>query len=179
MRVELQGLLEALGAVMDVAGKSRFGADALYSPESAPSWLADPDGFAIAAAAAARTLQAMRPPPDASVADDAEYVKELAETNRAYGAAVAERILRRVASGESADQRTLALRAALGSLVDRINVPANDPRAEGFDHHWVRPMTREQRERHEARLAESRKWEADTWPDDDVPPRNDDAKEGR
>jgi hypothetical protein len=173
-RPELRAILEVLAAVMDVAGRSRFGFDALYAPDSTPDWLEDPDGYAVAVAAAARALDALRPPPDAA-AGDAEYAAKLAETNKSYGEAVAEHILSRVASDEPSDKRTAALREALGPLVGRIASPMVDPRISDFEPVWIRPMTAEQRARLEAQHAKARECEREEpkWPDegDDEAPK--------
>src|SRR5262245_9861645 len=96
IRPELRGLVQLVATVMDVAGCSRFGVDALYAPDSVPDWIDDPSGYAVAAAAADRALAALCPPQDAAA--DAGYAAELAETNRAHGKAVADMILDKVAT---------------------------------------------------------------------------------
>jgi hypothetical protein len=170
IRPEVRGLVELVAAVMDVAGHSRFGVDALYAPETVPSWIDDPSGYAVAVAAAARAFDALRPPQDATAAADPEYAAALAENNRGHGKAVAERILEKVATGAPSDQRTAALREALGSLVERIVLPMVDPAVRDlFEPVWIAPMTAEQRARHEAQLAKAREWkmEEPKWPDED------------
>jgi hypothetical protein len=169
IRPELRGLVELLAAVMDVAGHSRFGVDALYAPETVPSWIDDPSGYAVAVAAAARALDALRPPQDATAAADAEYAAALAENNRGHGKAVAEQILEKVATGAPSDRRTAALREALGSLVERIALPTVDPAVRDFEPVWIAPLTAEQRARLEAQHAKAREWkmEEPKWPDED------------
>jgi hypothetical protein len=172
VRPELRAILKVLAAVMDVAGHLRFGVDALYAPDS-NDWLEDPDGYALAIAAAARALDALRPPPNATAAGDAEYAAKLAEMNKWYGEAVAEHILSRIASDEPSDQRTAALRKALGPLVGRIVSPMVD--RGDFKPVWHRPMTTEQRVRWEAQRAKARESEGEEpkWPDegDDEAPK--------
>jgi hypothetical protein len=120
-RPELSGLLAVLGTVMDVAGKYRFGADAIYAPESLPNWLDDPSGYAAASYAAFRVLEELQPP----TADLPLGLDDgLDDTNKMTGEIIAERILRRIASDEPGPPRTEALRVALGRLVDRIHVAA-------------------------------------------------------
>jgi hypothetical protein len=119
-RPQLSGLLEVLGTVMDVAGKYRFGADAIYAPESLPNWLDDPSGYAAASYAAIRVLEELQP----SNADLPELDAGPDDTNRMTGESIADRILRRIASDEPRPPRTDALRAALGPLVERIQVAA-------------------------------------------------------
>jgi Arc-like DNA binding domain len=84
IRPEFRGLVELVATVMDVAGHSRFGVDALYAPESVPAWIDEPSGYAVAAAAAARVLDALHPPQDATAADPG-YAAALAENNRGHG----------------------------------------------------------------------------------------------
>jgi hypothetical protein len=171
IRPELRGLVQLVATVMDVAGCSRFGVDALYAPDSVPNWIDDPWGYACAAAAAARALAALRPQQDAAA--DAEYAAALAKTNRGHGEAVAAMILDKVATGAPSDRRTAALRKALGSLVERIPSPMVNPAARDFDPVWIAPMTAEQRVRHEAQRAKAREWEEPKWPDEG----DDDASE--
>ena len=95
IRPQLRGLVELLAAVMDVAGHSRFGIDALYAPDTVPAWIDDPSGYAVATAAAIRVLDALNPPQDATAAADPGYATALAENNRGHGKAVAERFSRR------------------------------------------------------------------------------------
>lgn len=125
-RPELSGVLEVLSAVMDVAGKYRFGADAIYAPESLPNWLDDPSGYAAASYAAVRVLEELQPP----TADfPLELDAGLDDTNKMVGESIADRILRRIASDEPRPPRTEALRAALGRLVERIHVAATEAQA--------------------------------------------------
>jgi hypothetical protein len=153
---------------MDVAGHSRFGVDALYAPESVPAWIDEPSGYAVAAAAAARVLDALHPPQDAT-APDPGYAAALAENNRGHGKAVANSILEKIASGAPSDRRTASLREALGPLVERIALPQMHPAVRDFDPVWIQPMTTEQRARHEAQHARARGWkqeEEPKWPDE-------------
>jgi Arc-like DNA binding domain len=168
IRPELRGLVELVATVMDVAGHSRFGIDALYAPDTVPAWIDDPSGYAVAVAAAARALDALRPPRDATAADDPGYAAALAENNRGHGKAVAESILEKVATGAPSDRRTAALREALGVLVERIVLPKVSPAARDFEPVWIAPMTSEQRARLEAQHAKARewKWEEPKWPDE-------------
>jgi Arc-like DNA binding domain len=148
-RDDISGLMRLIAAAMDTAGRGRFGLDALYAPESTPKWIDDASGYDVAAAAAARVLDALKPAPDATAARDPQYAQELAETNQGYGAAVAEQILDKIAGPEpSDDPRTTALREALGSLLERINPPTIDPWVRDLEPHWIAPMTPEQRARH-------------------------------
>jgi Arc-like DNA binding dprotein len=156
IRPELRGLVKLVATVMDVAGCSRFGVDALYAPDSVPDWIDDPSGYAVAAAAAARALAVLRPQQDAAA--DAEYAAALAETNRGHGEAVANTILDKVATEAPSDRRTAALRKALGSLVERVPSPLVHPAARDFGPVWVAPMTAEQRARLEAQHAKAREW---------------------
>jgi HicB family len=169
IRPELRGLVQLVATVMDVAGCSRFGVDALYAPDSVPDWIDEPSGYAVAVAAADRALAALCPPQDAA---DAEYAAELAETSREHGKAVADMILDKVATGGPSDRRTAALRKALGSLVERVPSSLVHPAARDFDPVWIAPMTAEQRARHEAQRAKAREGEEPKWPDEggDVPP---------
>jgi Arc-like DNA binding domain len=169
--IRLRALVQLVATIMDVAGHSRFGVDALYAPDSVPDWIDDPSGYAVAAAAAARALAALRPQQDAAA--DAEYAAALAKTNRGHGEAVAAMILDKVATGAPSDRRTAALRKALGSLVERIPSPMVNPAARDFDPVWIAPMTAEQRVRHEAQRAKAREWEEPKWPDEG----DDDASE--
>jgi hypothetical protein len=113
---ELRGLLEALGAVMDTAAKFRFGAGAIYAPETLPNWLDDADAYAAAAHAATRVLQELQPP-----GGDLDLEHAAEDDNKMTGEVVAESILRRLATNEPSP-RTGALRSALGSLVERIRI---------------------------------------------------------
>jgi hypothetical protein len=167
IRPQLRGLVELLAAVMDVAGHSRFGIDALYAPDTVPAWIDDPSGYAVATAAATRVLDALHPPQDATAAADPGYATALAENNRGHGKAVAERILEKVATAAPSDQRTAALRDALGSLVERIALPEVHPAARDFEPVWIAPMTTEQRARLEAQHANARESEEPKWPDED------------
>jgi Arc-like DNA binding domain len=167
IRPELRGLVQLVATVMDVAGYSRFGFDALYAPDSVPDWIDDPSGYACAAAAAAEALAALRPQQDAAA--DAEYAAALAETNRRYGEGVAAMILDKVAIGATSDRRTAALRKALGSLVERIPSDLVTPAGRDFGPVWVAPMTAEQRARLEAQHAKARELgepEEPKWPDE-------------
>jgi hypothetical protein len=167
IRPELRGLVKLVATVMDVAGCSRFGVDALYAPDSVPNWVDDPSGYAVAAAAAARTLAALRPQQDAAA--DPEYAAALAETNRGHGEAVAATILNKIATAAPSDRRTAALRKALGSLVERVPSPMLSPAAREFDPVWIAPMTAEQRARLEAQHAKAQEWrerEEPKWPDE-------------
>jgi hypothetical protein len=169
IRPEVRGLLQLVATVMDVAGHSRFGVDSLYAPETVPAWIDDPSGYAVAVAAAARVLDALHPSQDATAAVDSGYAAALAENNRGHGKAVAESILEKVANAAPSDQRTAALREALGSLVDRIELPKVEktPAQRDFEPVWIAPMTTEQRLRHEAQLAKARqKMEEPKWPDE-------------
>jgi hypothetical protein len=169
IRPELRGLLQLVATVMDVAGHSRFGVHALYAPETVPAWIDDPSGYAIAVAAAARVLDALHPPQDATTTSDSAYAADLAEANRGHGKAVAKAILEKVANGAPLDERTAALREALGSLVERIALPMVHPAARDFEPVWIEPMTSEQRARHEAQLAKARELgepEEPKWPDE-------------
>jgi hypothetical protein len=130
-RPELSGLLEVLGTVMDVAGKYRFGADAIYAPESLPNWLDDPSGYAAASYAAVRVLEELQPP-TADLPLDLELDAGLDDTNKITGESIANSILRQIASDEPRTPRTEALRAGLGSLVERIDVAAFEA--------WVRDL---------------------------------------
>jgi Arc-like DNA binding domain len=151
---EVQGFLTLIATVMDVAGHSRFGVDALYAPDTVPAWIDDPSGYAVAAAAATCVLEALHPPQEATA--DLEYSAALAETNRGHGEAVAKTILDKVAVKASSDRRTASLREALGSLVDRIALPQLVPAARDFEPVWIAPMTSEQRERLEAQHARAK-----------------------
>jgi Arc-like DNA binding domain len=153
IRPELRGLVQLLATVMDVAGRSRFGIGTLYSPENVPDWIADPDGYAVAAAAAARALEALHPPQTAAASTNAEDAAALAETNRAHGEAVAQMILNRISRDEPSDRRTEALRRELGALAERIEPTEERPGAADFEPVWIRPMTAEQRVRWEAQRA--------------------------
>jgi hypothetical protein len=166
IRPELRALVQLVATIMDVAGHSRFGVDALYAPDSVPDWIDDPSGYAVAAAAAARALAALSPQQDAAA--DAEYAAALGETNRGHGEAVAAMILDKVATGAPSDRRTAALRKALGSLVERVPSPMVDPAARHFGPVWIEPMTAEQRARLEAQHAKAREyeWEEPKWPDE-------------
>jgi hypothetical protein len=165
IRPGLRGLVQLVAIVMDVAGRSRFSVDALYAPDTVPDWIDDPSGYAVAAAAAARAVDALRPPQDATAAAaDAAYAAALAETNRGHGEAVADMILDKVAIGPPSDRRTAGLREALGSLVERVPSPLG-PRSE-FEPVWVEPMTTEQRVRWEAQRAKAREWQEPKWPDE-------------
>jgi hypothetical protein len=146
IRPELRGIMEVLAAVADVAGRSRFGFDTLYSPDTVPDWLDDADGYAVAAAAAARVLDALRPgrPADSG---DADSLAEQAEINAGHGHSVAQMILNRIARAEPSDPRTDQLRHALGPLAERIEP---DTGASGFETHWIRARTAEQKARIEA-----------------------------
>jgi hypothetical protein len=168
IRPELRGLVQLVATVMDVAGRSRFGVDALYAPDTVPDWIDEPSGYAVAAAAATRALDALRPPQDATAAADAEYAAALAETNRGYGKAVANEILDKVATGAPSDLRSAALRKALGSLVERIALPVVAPGARDFEPIWIAPMTAEQRRRLEAQHAKVRESQREEpkWPDE-------------
>ena len=170
IRPQFRGLVQLVATVMDVAGHSRFGVDALYAPESVPAWIDEPSGYAVAAAAATRVLDALHPPQDATAAADPGYAAALAENNRGHGEAVANSILEKIASGAPSDRRTATLREALGSLVERIALPEVHPAARDFEPVWIAPMTTEQRVRHEAQLAKARelwKQEEPKWPDED------------
>jgi hypothetical protein len=113
---DLGGFLEVLGAIMDIAAKVRFGADAIYAPETLPNWLDDPSGYAAAAYAALLVLQEFQPPE----ADfDPENVAE-DDVNKMTGESAAKSILRRIAGDEPLPRRTAALRAALGARLERI-----------------------------------------------------------
>jgi hypothetical protein len=169
IRPEFRGLVQLVATVMDVAGHSRFGVDALYAPESVPAWIDEPSGYAVAAAAATRVLDALHPPQDATADADPGYAAALAENNRGHGKAVANSILDKIASGAPSDRRTAMLREALGSLVQRIALPEVEPATRDFEPVWIAPMTTEQRVRHEAQLAKAREWkqEQPKWPDED------------
>jgi hypothetical protein len=169
IRPELRGLVELLAAVMDVAGHSRFGVDALYARDTVPAWINDPSGYAVAAAAATRVLDALHPPQDATAAADSRYAADLAKNNLGHGEAVANAILEKIASGAPSDRRTAMLREGLGSLVERIALPEVHPAARDFGPVWTAPMTTEQRVRHEAQLAKAResKGGEPKWSDED------------
>jgi hypothetical protein len=164
VRPQLRGLVQLVATVMDVAGYSRFGVDALYAPDSVPDWIDEPSGYAVAAAAADRALALLCPPQDAVA--DVEYAAALADQNRGHGKAVADMILDKVATGAPSDRRTAALRKALGPLVDRL--PPGHPAAHPFGPVWIAPMTAEQRVRLEAQHAKAREWEREEpkWPDE-------------
>jgi hypothetical protein len=166
IRPELRGFVQLVATVMDVAGHSRFGVDTLYAPDTVPDWIDDPSGYAVAAAAAIRVLDALHPQQDATAAADPGYAAALAENNRGHGKAVADSILEKVATGAPSDRRTAALREGLGSLVERIALPTVHPRASEFEPVWIAPMTNEQRARHEAQRAKARQWEEPRWPDE-------------
>jgi hypothetical protein len=154
---------------LDIAGHSRFGVDALYAPETVPAWIDDPSGYAVAVAAAARVLDALHPPQDATAAADSGYAAALAENNRVHGKLVAESILEKVANGAPSDQRTAALCEALGSLVERIELPKVRKTSAQMDFGpvWIAPLTTEQRVRLEAQHAKARPMEEPKWPDDE------------
>jgi hypothetical protein len=169
---EVQGFVTLIATVMDVAGHSRFGVDALYAPDTVPPWINDPSGYAVAAAAATRVLEALHPPHEATT--DPEYSAALAKNNRGHGEAVAKSILDKIADKTSSDRRTSSLREALGPLVDRIALPQADPAASFFEPVWIAPMTSEQRARIEAQHAKAKArppQEEPNWPyegDDDI-----------
>jgi hypothetical protein len=122
---DLRGLLEVLGVIMDTAAKVRFGADAIYAPETLPNWLDDSNGYAAGAYAALRVLEEFQPPgvefdPEHAAADD---------DNKTTGEGVAKSILRRIASDEPLPLRTAALRAALGPRVERIRIAETEAAA--------------------------------------------------
>jgi hypothetical protein len=139
---------------MDVAGHSRFGFELFYSPQSVPDWIADRSGFAVAAAAAAHVLDALRPKRDATSSADPEFLAEQAEIDKGYGQAVAQELLNRIARGEP-DGRTEHLRRDLGPLAERIE-PTNKSRSSGFEPVWIRAMSPELKAQH----AEARRREA-------------------
>jgi hypothetical protein len=169
IRPELHGLVQLVATVMDVAGHSRFGVDALYAPDDVPAWIDDPSGYAVAAAAGTRVLDALHPPQDPTAAADPGYAEALAKENQTHGQAVALQILDKLASGASSNRRTASLREALGPLVERIALPQMHPVARDFGPVWIQPMTTEQRARHEAQHARAREWkqeEEPKWPDE-------------
>src|SRR4051794_17503779 len=149
--MEVQGLVTLIATVMDVAGHSRFGVDALYAPDAVPAWIDDPSGYAVAAAAATRVLEALHPPREATT--DSEYSAALAANDRQHGEAVAKSILDKVADKACSDPRTASLREGLGSLVDRIALPQIDPASRIFEPVWIAPLTSEQRARLDAQHA--------------------------
>jgi hypothetical protein len=173
IRPRLRGLIDVLATVMDVAGRSRFGLDTLYSPGTVPDWLNDRSGFAVAAAAAAHVLDELHPKRAATFSDDPESLAEQAEIDKGYGQAVAQELLERIAFGDP-DGRTEHLRRELGPLVERIERKI-DPMASGFEPVWIRAKTPELRAQH----AEARRREEANWPDDDESPAPDDNEDDK